>query len=325
MRGRLAWLLWAAGIPLATAPAASSIFFQKGVNFTAEFPGGYASQDAVRILEELSKHGVNAVALVPYGFARREEASIRFPGGMERDEHIEQVARAARKLRMKVLLKPQLWVRRGFPGDLDFPDPAERARFFEQYTAFLEHYARLAARINADLFAVGVELGKLAPYEKEWRRLIERARQLYSGPLTYAANSGPEFETLAFWDALDYIGLNNYYPLPDSLDTAEVVRKVEAVQRRFRRPVIFPEAGYSSFEAPHRQPWDETPRKLAPADQARCYEALMRAFYRKPWFQGVYWWKVGTNGRGGAADGSHTPWKKPAMDVVARWYRTGGR
>ena len=31
------------------------------------------------------------------------------------------------------------------------------------------------------------------------------------------------------------------------------------------------------------------------------------------------------NGFGGPEDGSHTPWGKPAMDVVARWYLRGGR
>ena len=72
-----------------------------------------------------------------------------------------------------------------------------------------------------------------------------------------------EFEGIAFWDALDYIGLNNYYPLPDDLSTGAVVARVEAVQRKFKRPVIFTEAGFSSYEAPHRAPWDETPRRLA--------------------------------------------------------------
>ena len=152
-----------------------------------------------------------------------------------------------------------------------------------------------------------------------------RARKLYKGPLVYAATQGPEFEGIKFWDALDYIGLNNYYPLPDDLSTAAVVQKVETVQRKFQKPVIFPEAGFASLKAPHRAPWDETPRELSPSDQARCYEAVLRAFYTKPWFHGVYWWKVGTNGYGGMHDGSHTPWGKPAMDVVARWYKDGGR
>lgn len=301
------------------------LFFQKGVNFTAEFPGGYNSESARRMLEQLPEYGVDAVALVPYGFARRDPPGVtigRGQGFLESDEGIEHLSRLAHHRGMRVLLKPQVWLGRRGPGSLEFRSAAERQAWFAGYRAFVEHYARLARRIHADLFAVGVEFGKLTPYQQEWRRLIARARELYPGPLVYAANAGEEFEKIEFWDALDYIGLNNYYPLPDDLGADEVVRKVEAVQRRFGKPVVFTEAGFSSYEAPHRRPWDDTARQLAPQDQARCYEAVFRAFYRQPWFHGVYWWKVGTNGAGGPEDGSHTPWRKPAMEVMARWYRT---
>ncbi len=93
-----------------------------------------------------------------------------------------------------------------------------------------------------------------------------------------------------------------------------MVKKIETVQKKFKKPVIFPEAGYPSLEAPHREPWDETKRKISLQDQVRCYEALLRAFYNKRWFYGVDWWKIGNNGFGGPQDGSHTPWDKPAMD-----------
>jgi hypothetical protein len=297
-------------------------FFQKGVNFTAEFPGGYGSGQATDILAELPKYHVNAIAMVPYGFNRLGTTAIRFGGGhtMEREDGIERLSTQAHSLGMKVMLKPQVWTGRGFPGDIDFTSAEDAKQWFAAYGLFVEFYAELARKIRADIFCVGVEFGKLVKYEREWRALIARARRIYKGPLTYAANSGPEFETLAFWDALDYIGLNNYYPLPDDLSTDKVVGIVETVQKKFRKPVIFPEAGYCSYEAPHRAPWDESPRKLALEDQARCYEALFKAFWAKPWFAGVYWWKVGTNGFGGATDGSHTPWRKPAMDVMARWY-----
>ncbi|MGH9628859.1 MAG: glycoside hydrolase family 113 [Bryobacteraceae bacterium] len=296
-------------------------FFQKGVNFTAEGP--YSSPAAPAILAQLPAYGVNAIALVPYGFTRNGVPEIRFGGRntWERDDAIEKLANIAHELGMRAMLKPQIWVRPGWPGDLDFRSEADRNKWFAEYRTFLEHYARLATRIQADILCVGVEFGKLSRYQGEWRKLIARARELYSGPLVYAANSGPEFENLQFWDALDYIGLNNYYPLPDNLSTVEVVRKVEAVQKKFKRPVIFPEAGFCSLEDPHRAPWDETPREISLEDQARSYEAVFKAFYQKPWFQGVYWWKVGSNGFGGPEDGSHTPWRKPAMDVIKRWYR----
>ena len=303
---------------VSTAPGAR-VFEQRGVNFTAEGRGGYGGPRAAEILRELPKYGVNSIALVPYGMTRKGMSGIRF-GGMERDDDIVHIAQQAHALGMSVMLKPQIWIPGGFTGDLDFPTAAERDEWFASYREFIVHHADLAVKIKADIFCVGTEMSKLTRHELEWRRLIAEIRKIYKGALTYAAVQGPEFETLTFWDALDYIGLNNYYPLPEDLSTAAIVAKVEAVQRKFKKPVIFPEAGFASLEAPHRAPWDETRRKLSMGDQARCYEAIYKAFWGKPWFKGIYWWKVGTNGFGGPDDGSHTPWGKPAMEVVRRWY-----
>ena len=299
--------------------------FQKGVNFTAERPDKYESAGARSRLAALAEYGVNSVALVPYGWCRLGSPDLRFDGqrSWERDTAIETLAQVARSNGMKVFLKPQIWVPRGFPGELEFERPEERAVWFSRYEAFLRHYATLAARIGADLFSVGVEFSRLARYEDQWRRLIALARGWYSGPLVYAANWGREFESIGFWDALDLIGLNNYYPLPDDLAVDGVVSTVAAVQRRFNRPVIFPEAGFPSIKDPHREPWAEPERAISLEDQARCYEAVFAGFYNQPWFHGVYWWKVGSNGRGGAGDASHTPWRKPAMEVVRNWYTRG--
>ncbi len=301
------------------------MFFQKGVNFTAEFPGGYPSDSAREMLRNLPKHGVNSIALVPYGFVDRNTGSVRLGGRMEGDEGIEQLSRLAHQLNIKVLLKPQTMSQSGYPGDLEFPSAGIRAEWFAQYLKFVEHYAELAKRVHADMFCVGVEFQKLVKYESEWRKIIARAHEIYPGPLVYAATQGPEFETINFWDQLDYIGLNNYYPLPDDLSTTSIVQRVEAVQKKFQKPVIFTEAGFASFEGSHREPWAERPGKIAVAQQARCYEAILQAFYHKPWFQGIYWWKVGTDGHGGPEDLSLTPWGKPAMEVVARWYLQQGR
>ena len=297
------------------------LFFQKGVSFTAEYPDVYGLKEADHHLIELKKYGVNAIALVPYGFASERSTRIRFNLGWEKDSGVERLADVAHRAGMRVLLKPQLFVRDGYPGSLEYSSAEERKEWFQQYRLFLDHYATLAARIHADLFCVGVELDKLSKYTSEWRDLIARVRELYLGPLVYAANFGDEFESVAFWDALDYIGMDEYYSLPDSLSANEVVSKVAAVQARFQKPVIFTEVGFPSMEAGNRNPWDERPRKLSLELQARCYEEIFRAFYDKPWFQGMYWWKVGSNGFGGPKDRSHTPWRKPAMEVVRKWYQ----
>ncbi len=305
----------------------TKLFFQKGVNLAAGGPGGYASEDAREVVKLLPTYAVNAVALVPYGFASRSSTQIFFPGGLETDEGLEEMSRVAHAVGLRVMMKPGIWVGGGgFAGDLQFSSGSDRAKWFAEYQRFVEHYARLAKEIHADVFSVGGEFIKLSSDEAAWRKLIARARALYPGPLTYAANFGEEFENVKFWDALDYIGLQEYYPLPDNLSTDGVVQKVEAVAQRFERPVIFTEVGFPSLVGANRNPWDDSRRRpLSPELQARCYEAVFQAFYNKHWFQGMYWWKVETSGYGGPKDGSHIPWGKPAMDVLSSWYRRGRR
>lgn len=307
-------------------PAARGPEFHRGVNFTAEWPDKYASPRTREMLRRLPEFGVDSVALVPYGFCRRNSPEIRFHAdkNWERDADLGVLADVARDAGMRVLLKPQIWVPRGFPGDLDFEAPAERATWFRGYEAFLRHYAGVAVRCSAEILSVGVEFSRMVRYEEEWRKLIGIARDIYRGRLVYAANWGAEFETVGFWGDLDYIGLNNYYPLPEDLSMDSVVATVERVHRKAGRPVLFPETGFPSLVNAHREPWADRPRReISLEEQARCYEASFEAFYHQPWFHGLYWWKVGSNGFGGPEDGSHTPWNKPAMDVIARWYRRG--
>ena len=54
--------------------------------------------------------------------------------------------------------------------------------------------------------------------EGHWRRLIERVRAVYSGRLTVAANFD-NYHEVSFWDDLDLIGINAYFPLRETLET----------------------------------------------------------------------------------------------------------
>src|SRR5258707_3817733 len=222
-------------------PAANTpypkFFFQRGVNFTAEFPAFYGNDAAVEMLRKLPAYGINAIALVPYGFASTKEPKVRgWNTRWEGDAGITQLARVAHSLGMKVLLKPQLWMRGGNPADINFPGATQNSEWFAQYQPFLEHYAQLASAIHADVFCIGVELEKMSGNESAWRKLIARAREIYPGPLTYAANFGAEFESIKFWDALDYLDIAEHSPSPDDLSTSASVGRISVVQSYFHKP-----------------------------------------------------------------------------------------
>lgn len=309
-----------ARVPRVDPPAAyDRLFFQRGVSFVGDGPDAYFPEPSARMLDEFRTYGVDSIALIPYGAGTPDGGEIRFDPRRASPARYEALGHLARARNMRILLKPQIWAG-GFPGNIDVPDPEKRRQWFASYSAFIEEWARIASRMHADLFCAGTEFVKMSRHEAEWRAIIARVRAIYKGPVVYAATQGEEFESLRFWDALDYIGLDNYYPLPDDLDTSALIAKVETVRKRFGKPVVLTEAGFASVEKPNREPWSEPRRKISLEDQARCYEALFRAFYGKPWFHGFYWWKISADGRGGPEDRSLTPWRKPAMEVVRRWY-----
>ena len=165
-------------------------------------------------------------------------------------------------------------------------------------------------------------------------------RRVYHGPITYAANWGHEFESLRFWDALDYASVNNYYPLrpaprtgsatagapprvEDLLPGAQrLAERLDAVSRKWHKPILFTEVGYPSVRGGASEPWlEDASRGINLEEQAAAYEATFRAFSGRPWFRGMFWWKWPSSGRGGGPrDPSYTPIDKPAEEVLRAWF-----
>lgn len=224
-----------------------------------------------------------------------------------------------------------------FTGAIRYDQPEQCAQWMRAYREFILHYAWLAELEGFDLLSIGNELEGMTVHEEDWRRLIADVRRVYPGPITYAANWGHEFETLRFWDALDYAGLNNYYPLasPTARDAdgasrrreifhgaQKVASRMDAFYRQWKRPILLTEVGYPSVRGGAAEPWIEDGRRgVDLEEQAQSYEAVFQAFANRPWLRGMFWWKWPSHGRGGGpTDPSFTPLGKPAADVLRAWY-----
>jgi len=311
-----------AAVPAVKVGAYQKVFFQRGVSFIRDGYDAYHPKPTAAMFDSLKNYGVDSVAVVPYGNYRQGSTEVTLGWDNGDEELYIALMKVAHARGMRVMLKPQLWVMPGmFPGAIRIEDEGARRAWFESYSRFILHWATIAERGHADLFVVGTELEKLSGQQTEWRNIVLRVRKVYGGPLTYAANQGPDFEKFAWWDALDYIGLNEYYPLTDSLDFSPVLDRVEAAHKRFGKPVILTEVGFASMAGSHLEPWSEPRRPPDFQHQKRCYEALLAAFWNKPWFYGMYPWKVSARGDVGPEDRSLTPWKKPAMDVLGLYYK----
>jgi hypothetical protein len=305
-------------------------FFHKGLNYayTNNRDNGYPTTRSRESLEDLRDMTANAVALVPYGFSSPDrKTGIRRAGdsiSTESDESLRVAKADARRLGLRVMLKPQIWLSyQDWPSGIDFETDEEWDAWFESYESWILSYALLAEELRVDLFCVGTELTHPALERPErFRELISRVRRIYHGPLTYAANWYEEFEKVSFWDAVDLIGLDNYFPLAESPETGEeqlraaaieVADRVETVARRAGKAVIFTEVGFPSVRADRSKPDLER--------QALLYRITFETYWPRPWFYGLYWWKWFSDpANAGPGGDAWTPRGKPAEGVVADWF-----
>jgi hypothetical protein len=202
-------------------------------------------------------------------------------------------------------------------------------RWFESYRGYILPFAREAQAAGADMFCVGRELDStVVAREADWRDLVARIRSEFRGPLTYSAN----FDTwhkVAFWDALDFIGVSAYFPLSDRTDPAlaeleagwdRALAPLAAAARRFGKPVLLTEAGFPSIPNAARAPWREERVAADVGLQARCYEATLRALAREPAVEGVFFWLWERSSDPPFRDASHAIVGKPASFAMLRHF-----
>lgn len=327
----------------ATTPAASSDNRLRGVNWVA------ADSASSSNMEPLVNAGVTWIAQTPFGWqAGAAVPEVRLHTGAgnrgywgESDRGLLATTQLAQQRGIRTMLKPHIWVRGGsgaWPGDINMTTAADWQAWFASYSVFLLHYAQLAEASHMDALCIGTELQHASTgHEAEWRTLIKQVREVYHGPLTYAANWSGEFEEIRFWDALDYIGIQAYFPLSTTTRPAketllaawkQPLRRIEAVQKRYKKPVLFTEIGYKTTPDAAIQPWAWPDRTAVVTEtdeqtQRLCYEAMFETFWRRPWFRGTFIWKWYP---GLQADGStrrhldFTPQHKPAEQVMTHWY-----
>ncbi len=302
-------------------------------------------------LTKLRSVGSTHVTLVPFAFQRGVTSTdIRFnPDARwytESDTGIRVLADSIHALGMQVILKPHVWVSRTSEGgawrsDIGFDTEREWQTWESGYRRYIMHHARLASAIAADAFVVGTELRRAAvDREAFWRSLIADVREIFPGKVTYAANWWEEYTEVRFWDALDFIGVQAYFPLGDR-DDATVdelsrgwqphIAELTGVADEFRRPVLFTEIGYRSFTGATERPWEWPSREQARTGspnndvQTNLYEAFFQTVWDNEWFAGaILWrWYAEESSDGPTQRIGFTPQNKPAEETIRRWFVRG--
>jgi hypothetical protein len=310
---------------------------QKGVAYAAWWPGAYSHPDADLALADLKATGANWIALVVTGYQDTITSTTVYTNATTpTDADLTHVIAQAHALELNVMLRPGLtlfddpthW--HGQIGEA-FTTEAEWEAWFASYRSFISHYADLAETCGADQFSIGGELTATTHRADDWRTVIAGVRARYSGPITYSADWGGEETNITWWDGVDYIGVDPYYPLTDKNDPtldelkaawAPHVAVLASLSSNWERPVIFTEIGYRSVDGSNRRPWDfNVSGPVDLQEQADAYQATFESVYDQPWLAGMFWWAWTTDPfQGGPCDDSYTPHDKPAEDVLRAWY-----
>ena len=279
-------------------------------------------------LQRLRGLGYDAITLIPFAGQRGVHASEvrRFAGSpaSETDLSMRLAAVRAHALGMRVMLKPHVW--EGMGGDPTKIEPDDWGAWFASYDRYLVHEALLARAIGAEWFCIGTELSRTES-RPEWNALIAKVRAIYHGPITYAANFDA-FERTPFWNQLDAVGVDSYFPLasvPDATDAAlragaeAAMKRIDAIAARTQRPVILTELGYPTTPAPWVEPWREARGSGAvPAEQARAFAAMLGAVRAHPAVRGFFIWKYESDPARTDAEG-YLPKGKPAETVIRKY------
>jgi len=307
---------------------------QKGVAYTSWWRGEYSSSHSDQTIEEIIKPlGANWIAIVETCYQKNTESTdiqCLTESKTPTDEDLEHVIQFAHDQGLRVMLKPHVNVLKNhntWRGNIGFGEDEEAWQtWFDSYTDFILRYAQLAQENQVDYFVVGTELGGTSQRSDQWRAIIIAVREIYEGPITYAANWDEVFQ-VDWWDDLDAIGVDAYFPLTDQAEPSvdelkkvwePIVFHLGKFSQLWERPIIITEIGYRSIAGANQRAYAETETPLISLqEQANCYQAFFEAFEGQEWWAGVFWWNWTTDpNQGGPANNDFTPHNKPAENVL---------
>jgi len=270
---------------------------------------GYGSAHSAVALDEIAELGATWVSITPFGTMddlRDTEVCPEVEKPLaENLGAVREVISQAQTRGLSVLLVPHVFVWSGeWRGLIEPGSDAGWRAWFESYERFVLLWAKVAAETDSDGFSVGVEfLSSSQRYGWRWKELIARVRQVYPGPITYSAN-WDEVEHVAFWDDVDWIGLNAFQPLSDrpgatpaqlTAGARRFAADMAQIARMHDRPLVLCEMGFKKMRDPAVRPW-EWPEAMDasaadPDAQATAYRALLAGFVPEPHFAGLFVWK----------------------------------
>ncbi len=272
--------------------------------------------------------------------ALQSNANTRDSWTLDRQGYKDMIAEA-KKLSFKVFLKPHVVLSKSintgdkieeessWRGNIEPKNPQDWITIENNYEAYILELANVAEEMGVDLFCIGTELKSfIAQRPYFWIDIIQKIRQTYSGPITYSAN-WDNFNQVTFWDDMDYIGLNAYFPIDESKYLSErkclrswqsIIEGIEGLSNKKQKQVIITEFGYRNVIYAGHEPWTHVgDGDIVLSDENQSI--LLAAFFASLWQEsyvlgGFLWnWNYKTLMEGNT---DFSVQNKPALNIVKR-------
>ncbi len=291
----------------------------------------------------LVQNNIEWVAVIPFMYQKDESSpEVSSPEMVgkwsKRDSIFISTISELKAKGVHVHLKPHIWTGEGWRSNIKHESKAQWDTWFTSYRKSMLHYAHLAQKTGAELFCIGTELRtSIKAQPNKWKQLIQEIKTIYNGKLTYAANWDGEYEMVKFWDELDYIGIQAYFPLTNRANPdLETIKKgwdphietLESLSKTHKKPILFTEIGYKNDTKATIKPWQWESffgilyRKKSNRTQQLAYQALFEKLWNYEWFAGMYIWEWNTRSTPSGTENSldFSPRFKPAQNTIAKGY-----
>lgn len=314
---------------------AQTIFPEKinGVNFVS--PKFKCQVDGIDSLKTISS---NWIALCPFALMMKNNSKIEYNSvnnwwGDTRSGLIEEIKRA-QACKLKILIKPHYWViNNGWAGNFDLIGKT-KSEWEANYSEYMLYLASLCDSLNIEMLSIGTELKLYTQRHPEFFiGLIDKIRLVYKGKLTYAAN-WDEYEAIIFWDKLDYIGVDAYFPLSEK-KTPEIKEleiswqknsiNLKRISLKFDKKIIFTEYGYRSIDYTAYKQWEfeNSPmhQNINFVSQINAYSALYNSIWKENFIAGGFIWKwYNDEAKINKQNSDYSPQDKPVLKIIKECY-----
>ncbi|MGB2601611.1 MAG: discoidin domain-containing protein [Candidatus Omnitrophota bacterium] len=307
--------------------------FQKGVVYTSWMADELANPVSDLTLAYLKEIGFDTIAIMVPAYQKELDSKEIFtndhPGGdTPTDKALVHAIKTCHRIGLRVLLKPHVDPRTDEARINIMPSD----EWFDSYEKFVVRYARMAQEHGVEIYSVGTELEAttFSAWAHRWDQVITKTKEVYGGLLTYSAN-WTEYKEVPFWDKMDFIGLDAYFPLAevDEPTQEELVLAWEAIANEIDKwlnekgltgkGVILTEIGYPSADRAARQPWVAITNVEDQQEQADCLAATFEVLSKRSWFEGYYIWQYFPQDRWSPL--GFTIKGKKAEEVVKKWLK----